>query len=317
MTAAFAPMAVRVLRQDVHGRVGSLPPWSRPLPARDAALGVSVVMPAHNEEGLLDTTLTEVTTALRSRDLTFEVLVVENGSTDATLAVARGFATEADPVVVLTRPAPTTARPCGPGSSAPRATSWWSSTSTTTTPTSSTWCSRSCTAPDGPAIVVGSKRAPGTTDTRPWPRRAITAGFAAVLRFGFDLGVSDTHGMKAMRREVVEPDRAPLPERHRPVRHRAGAARRPGRTRGGRGAGDGRGTATRRAPRSPGGSCARSVGTRPAPGPALEGLRLPACHPGLITTDRRTNRSGRVDPRMTPRFAAGLSQHPVRVARGR
>ena len=57
----------------------------------------------------------------------------------------------------------------------------------------------------GPALVVGSKRAPGTTDTRPWPRRAITATFAAVLRLGFGLGVSDTHGMKAMRREVVEP----------------------------------------------------------------------------------------------------------------
>ena len=27
------------------------------------------------------------------------------------------------------------------------------------------------TEPGGPAIVVGSKRAPGTRDTRPWPRR--------------------------------------------------------------------------------------------------------------------------------------------------
>jgi hypothetical protein len=33
----------------------------------------------------------------------------------------------------------------------------------------------------------------------------ITAGFATILRLGFGLGVSDTHGMKAMRREVVEP----------------------------------------------------------------------------------------------------------------
>jgi hypothetical protein len=61
------------------------------------------------------------------------------------------------------------------------------------------------TAVDGPAIVVGSKRAPGTHDTRPWPRRAITAGFATVLRWGFGLQVSDTHGMKAMRRVAVEP----------------------------------------------------------------------------------------------------------------
>ena len=159
------------------------------VPARDAAPGVSVVMPAHNEAGLLDQTLKELVGELRERDLTFEVLVVENGSSDTTLADARAFAI-ADPVVrvlAATRdvvvvfdvdyydadfvdrvlPALTTA--------------------------------------DGPAIVVGSKRAPGTTDTRPWPRRAITAGFASLLRYGFGLQVSDTHGMKAMRRVTVVP----------------------------------------------------------------------------------------------------------------
>jgi hypothetical protein len=33
----------------------------------------------------------------------------------------------------------------------------------------------------------------------------ITAGFSTLLRGGFGLHVSDTHGMKAMRREVVQP----------------------------------------------------------------------------------------------------------------
>jgi dolichyl-phosphate beta-glucosyltransferase len=60
-------------------------------------------------------------------------------------------------------------------------------------------------APGGPAIVVGSKRAPGTRDTRPWPRRTITAVFSTILRVGFGLTVSDTHGMKGMRRDTVEP----------------------------------------------------------------------------------------------------------------
>jgi hypothetical protein len=59
--------------------------------------------------------------------------------------------------------------------------------------------------PGSPAIVVGSKRAPGTRDDRPFPRRLITATFAAALRVGFGLGVSDTHGMKALDREAVAP----------------------------------------------------------------------------------------------------------------
>jgi hypothetical protein len=61
-------------------------------------------------------------------------------------------------------------------------------------------------APDGPAIVVASKRSAGAHDTRALGRRVVTATFAAVLRGGFGLRVSDTHGMKVIRR----PDLLPL-----------------------------------------------------------------------------------------------------------
>jgi hypothetical protein len=61
------------------------------------------------------------------------------------------------------------------------------------------------TSADGPVIVVGSKRAPGTRDGRPWLRRTITAGYSTVLRYGFGLHVSDTHGMKGMRRDAIVP----------------------------------------------------------------------------------------------------------------
>jgi glycosyltransferase involved in cell wall biosynthesis len=176
-----------------------------PIPARDAAPEVSVVMPAHNEEGLLDTTLTDVTKFLRGRDLRFEILVVENGSTDATLADARAFAAEDATVRVLTRPTADYGAAMRAG--------LLDATGTVVVVFDVDYYDAefvdrvlpSLTAAGGPAIVVGSKRAPGTSDTRPWPRRAITAAFATVVRYGFGLTVSDTHGMKAMRREVVEP----------------------------------------------------------------------------------------------------------------
>jgi glycosyltransferase involved in cell wall biosynthesis len=166
---------------------------------------VSVVMPAHNEAGLLDQTLKELVGELRERDLTFEVLVVENGSSDTTLADARAFAI-ADPVVrVLTRPRADYGEAMRVGILAASRdvvvvfdVDYYDAD----------FVDRvlpALTTADGPAIVVGSKRAPGTTDTRPWPRRAITAGFASLLRYGFGLQVSDTHGMKAMRRATVVP----------------------------------------------------------------------------------------------------------------
>jgi hypothetical protein len=54
-------------------------------------------------------------------------------------------------------------------------------------------------------VVVGSKRLAGADDTRNWQRRMVTGVFSTLLRVGFGLSVSDTHGVKAMRREAVAP----------------------------------------------------------------------------------------------------------------
>jgi glycosyltransferase involved in cell wall biosynthesis len=178
---------------------------SSTLPARAGAPEVSVVMPAHNEAGLLDETLRTLTTALRDRQLRFELLVVENGSTDTTLADARAFAAADDAVSVLTRPVADYGEAMRAGILAATGAVVVVFDVDYFDPEFVDRVLPDLTAAGGPAIIVGSKRAKGTHDTRPWPRRAITAGFATVLRLGFGLRVSDTHGMKAMRREAVEP----------------------------------------------------------------------------------------------------------------
>jgi hypothetical protein len=60
-------------------------------------------------------------------------------------------------------------------------------------------------APGGPAVVVGSKRAEGASDNRGLLRRGATWVFSTILRVAFRLSVSDTHGMKAMNRPLVDP----------------------------------------------------------------------------------------------------------------
>ena len=65
--------------------------------------------------------------------------------------------------------------------------------------------------PDGPAIVVGSKRGEGATDDRAALRKLATAVFSTMLRVGFGLHVSDTHGIKAMRRDRGRAVRARVP----------------------------------------------------------------------------------------------------------
>lgn len=53
---------------------------------------LSIIIPAHNEESRLPQTLEQIFTFLETRDYTAEVLIVENGSSDKTLEVARKYA---------------------------------------------------------------------------------------------------------------------------------------------------------------------------------------------------------------------------------
>ena len=52
---------------------------------------LSVVIPAYNEEVNISGTLAEVSDYLRGKSFTYEVIVVDDGSTDATLSRAREF----------------------------------------------------------------------------------------------------------------------------------------------------------------------------------------------------------------------------------
>jgi glycosyltransferase involved in cell wall biosynthesis len=178
---------------------------THPDPAHPGAPEVSVVMPAHNEEAFLERSVGDVAGELERRGLRFEIVVSENGSGDSTLALAHRLAAADPRVRVLTRP--------GADYGAAMRSGILSATGEQVVVFDVDYYDGDFVdrvlpllrAGDGPAIVVGSKRAPGTNDTRPWARRMITAGFTGMLRVGFGLGVSDTHGMKAIRRAEVVP----------------------------------------------------------------------------------------------------------------
>jgi glycosyltransferase involved in cell wall biosynthesis len=159
-------------------------------------------MPAHNEAALLDATVGEILRGLRARGLAFEVLVVENGSTDATATLAADLAAREPEVVMHSRPVADYGEAIREGilTAAGDAVVLFD-----VDYYDLEFLDRALARRETAAVVVGSKRAPGTRDTRPWPRRAVTAVFATILRVGFRLSVSDTHGMKLMQRSAVEP----------------------------------------------------------------------------------------------------------------
>lgn len=173
----------------------ALPPGARP--------ELSVVLPAHNEAEILATTVAEVTDGLRERGTAFEVLIVENGSTDRTMALATELADTHREVVALTNPAADYGLALRRGLLEARGAvvvnfdvDYYDLG----------FLDQAMTLVGGGAgIVVGTKRAAGSEDTRPIPRRLVTWAFASLLRVSFGLKATDTHGMKAMDRARVVP----------------------------------------------------------------------------------------------------------------
>jgi glycosyltransferase involved in cell wall biosynthesis len=166
-------------------------------------VNLSVVMPAHNEQELLRSSVAEVVSGLRDRGVSFEVIVVENGSHDDTRAIAEGLAAASPEVRVETLPRADYGRALRTGLRAATGDVVVNFDVDYTDLGFLDAARARLAEPDAPAIVVGSKRAPDAHDERSWSRRFVTWGFSAVLRVGFGLQVSDTHGMKALDRERV------------------------------------------------------------------------------------------------------------------
>jgi len=181
-------------------------PTGVPLPPE-----ITVVLPAHNEAALLDEAVAEVAGGLRERGRRFEIVVVENGSTDGTVEIARRLAVHVAELRVLSLPEADYGRALRAGLLA--------ASGEVVVNFDVDWCDLDfldravplVKKEGGPAIVVGSKRTAGSDDTRSPARRLVTFVFSTALRVGFGLHVSDTHGVKAFRRAEL----APLAERCR------------------------------------------------------------------------------------------------------
>jgi len=162
-------------------------------------------MPAHNEEDLLDKAVHAVVDGLRDRHRPFEVVIVENGSRDRTAAIAAELAEELPEVRALSSAEPDYGKALRTGLLAARGNLVVNFDVDYIDLDFLDAAVAKIGAEGGPVVVVGSKRGAGARDDRVPLRRLVTSVFSLVLHFGFGLRVSDTHGMKAMRRQPLLP----------------------------------------------------------------------------------------------------------------
>lgn len=165
---------------------------------------VSFVIPVYNEEPILHAAVVDLRERLAPHALSYEILLAENGSRDATAAVARELCARYPEVRLEQSPKPNYGQALRQGILRARG--------------SYVICEeidlcdvdfhlralealRSCRAD----FVVGSKLIGGARDERPPLRHALSVLYTGVLRALFDFQGTDTHGLKAFRREPVLP----------------------------------------------------------------------------------------------------------------
>jgi glycosyltransferase involved in cell wall biosynthesis len=166
---------------------------------------LSVVVPAHNEQDYLEPAVTGIIKGLRSRNLVFEVIICENGSTDATVEVATELARQYSELRMLSLRDADYGRSLRAGFEA--------ATGEVVVNFDVDYVDLDFLDaamalrenPNPPAVVVASKRIAGARDTRSVGRRIVTRTFALILRLTFNLRVSDTHGMKLLSRSELVP----------------------------------------------------------------------------------------------------------------
>ena len=162
---------------------------------------ISAVIPVHNEAGFIETALPRLVETLESVGEAFEIIVVENGSIDATAEIASALAVADDRISVV--------RLLEPDYGAAMRSGFLKATGAWIVNFDIDYFSadflRSGLLLRGSAdLILASKRVAGSDDRRSSVRRLGTWGFNLALRFLFRSEVTDTHGMKMIRRPVVE-----------------------------------------------------------------------------------------------------------------
>ncbi len=159
---------------------------------------VSIVIPVYNEEEILESAVRDIVAEADKLDMPYELIICENGSRDRTLEIGQDLSKVFPQVRAIHCPEPNYGaalklgilKAIGDNIVCFEIDFW-----------------------DGPFIeiakvllrkydaVVGSKAAVGARDRRPLIRRLITYSFNLFLRIFFGFQGTDTHGIKAFRRE--------------------------------------------------------------------------------------------------------------------
>ena len=161
---------------------------------------LSILIPIYNEAEILERAVRELTAELAKQPWTYEIILCENGSRDATREIGAALAAELPGVQILSYHEPNYGGALREGMRKAQGEllicfeiDFWGVD----------FVAQALPRLAHDDIVIGSKRAHGAQDNRPFVRRLATRVFNLLLHVLLGFKVTDTHGLKALRRQSV------------------------------------------------------------------------------------------------------------------
>jgi len=165
---------------------------------------ISIVIPVYNEEAILRASVVDLVDRLDALSWSYELLIAENGSTDGTTQVASELAKRFDQLVCRHTDEPNYGKALRDGILHARGDLVICDEIDLC---DTDFHERAVALLQDPSVdfVVGSKVMEGATDERPFYRHLGTVVINGMLRVTLGFKGTDTHGLKAFRREPMQP----------------------------------------------------------------------------------------------------------------
>jgi len=165
---------------------------------------IAIVIPVYNEEGILHSAVVDLRERLTPLQWSYEIVLAENGSTDRTVQMAQQLSEKYPEVSYITAGAPDYGKALREGI--------LKTTAEIVICDEIDLCDtdfhqRAVAALDSGSadLVIGSKLIDGAEDERPALRHAASIAYTSLLRVLLGFKGTDTHGLKAFRRDKLLP----------------------------------------------------------------------------------------------------------------
>lgn len=163
---------------------------------------VSIVIPVYNEEGIITSSVEDLVRNLTEMGWSYELILAENGSRDATTALANNLASRFPSVRVIHAGEPNYGKAMRLGILESRGT-YVICDEIDLCDTRFYRDAMALLRSDAADMVVGSKLLSGSLDNRGWLRNTASQVLNNMLRVAVGFEGTDTHGLKAFRRDRI------------------------------------------------------------------------------------------------------------------